>query len=416
LNWEAGNPDMPPAKPKILLLTPSPPFPPTNGGMLRIVSLVQSLKNEFDFSLLTFTHSSEDRRFSEAAKLLALEGLFQEIHSVARETIISDRGAAPPLPVIARDWFSPAMASAVMETSSSYDILHVEFLQIAFYVRYSGAPVSFFTEHDLGHLSLFNSYFREWTGLRRFAEIPEWLRVRAYHSEVCADYDRVVVLTEFDKKRLAAKMPPDKIVLSRTGTSLSAFPFRAPQEEHRLAPLIYVGHYPHYPNEDAALWFCRRVFPALLRRMPGIRLILAGSQPTPSIEALAAAGGPVTVTGEVPDINTYLSASGIFVAPVRLGFGIKGKVLEAFSAGVPVVATSIVTSGIPEARPGEHLLAADTPREFARAVERLRTDFPLYKRLALSARSLVEKHYSWKNLSGELSRAYNSALSKAEKP
>jgi hypothetical protein len=208
---------MPPNKPKILLLTPSPPFPPTNGGMLRIFSLVEALRDKFDFSLLTFTHTDEERKFSETAKLLALENIFKEVHSVPKESIISRRNAAPPLPRIARDWFSPSMASAVMERSSSYDILHVEFLQMAFYVRYSGAPVSFFTEHDLGHLSLFNSYFREWTGLRRFVEIPEWRKVRAYHAEICREYDRFVVLTEFDRDLLAGKIPNERLVLVKPG-------------------------------------------------------------------------------------------------------------------------------------------------------------------------------------------------------
>jgi glycosyltransferase involved in cell wall biosynthesis len=405
---------MPRSKPKILLLTPSPPFPPTNGGILRIFSLVQALKDRFDFTLLTFTRDSGENKFSDAAKLLALENIFAEVHSVPKESITSGRKAAPPLPRIARDWFSPAMASAVAAMSPAHDILHAEFLQMAFYVRYSGAPVSFFTEHDLGHLSLFKSYFREWTGLRRFSEIPEWLRTRAYHAEMCAEYDRVVVLTDFDKKRLAAKMPERRLVLSKTGTNLSRFPFRPPQKDHPLKPLIYVGHYPHFPNEDAALWFCRSIFPLILRRMPGVRLVLAGSQPTAPVSALAVPGGPISVTGEVPDIAPYLAEAGIFVAPVRLGFGIKGKILEAFSAGVPVVATSTVAKGVPEAKNGVHLLTADSPREFAEAVARLRTEFALYERLAVSARSLAEKHYSWDRLSGDLARAYTAAMTEAE--
>jgi len=402
-------------KPKILLLTPSPPFPPTNGGMLRIFSLVQALKDSFDFSLLTFTFTDDERKFSETAKLLALESLFKEIHTVAKETIISNPRAAPPLPRFARDWFSPGMASAVMTISPAYDILHVEFLQMAFYVRYSGARSSFFTEHDSAHLSLFHSYFREWTGMRRFSEIPEWLKTRAYHGAVCKEYDRIVVLTEFDKRTLAKKIPARKLVLVKTGTNLSRFPFRPPEMKRQSAPLIYVGHYPHFPNENAALWFCRDIFPLILRRMPDARLVLAGSQPTPPIEKLAMRGGPISLTGEVPDINAYLAVSGIFVAPVRLGFGIKGKVLEAFSAGLPVVATSTVAMGIPEAKKGVHLLVADTPGDFADAVGRLRTDFPLYKRLALSARSLVEKHYSWGDLSGNLAAAYDAAVSEAQK-
>jgi glycosyltransferase involved in cell wall biosynthesis len=300
------------------------------------------------------------------------------------------------------------MAAAVRELSPAYDILHVEFLQTAFYGAYSGARTSFFTEHDLGHLSLFNSYFREWTGLRRLTQIPEWLRTRAYHAKVCAQYDRIVVLTEYDRDLLAARTGPEKLVLVKTGTDMERFPFRPPEKSGQAAPLIYVGHYPHFPNEDAALWFCRSIFPLIKAGEPGARLVLAGSQPTPSIERLAS--GSIAVTGEVPDMNEYLAAAGIFVAPVRLGFGIKGKVLEAFAAGLPVVATSKVARGIPEARNGEHLLVADTPREFAAAVARLRSDFTLYGSLAAAARRLVEEKYSWADISRALAGAYNSAL------
>jgi glycosyltransferase involved in cell wall biosynthesis len=112
----------------------------------------------------------------------------------------------------------------------------------------------------------------------------------------------------------------------------------------------------------------------------------------------------------VPDIYDFLSASGVFAAPVRLGFGIKGKVLEAFSAGVPVVCTSVVAKGIPEAAPGVHLLVADSPAAFAAAVARLRSDFPLYQAMALAARKVAEEHYSWTSLSRILAGAYTSAL------
>lgn len=400
-------------KPKVLLLAPIPPFPPTNGGLLRIFSLVQALRAEFDFTLLTFTHTDEERRFKDAAKLLALESIFAEVHSVPKDTIVDRADAAPALPRVALDWFSPAMADAVMRLSPAHDIFHAEFLQAAFYVRYSRSPVSFLTEHDLGHLSLFNSYFREWTGLRRFREIGQWLKLRAYHAKVCGEYSRVVTLTEFDREKLAARVPAERLVLCKTGTNLARFPFRKPEEKHLKAPLIYVGHYPHFPNEDAALWLWREIFPLLSAKDPDIRLILAGSQPTPPIEALSGADGRVTVTGEVPDIYDFLSASGVFAAPVRLGFGIKGKVLEAFSAGVPVVCTSVVAKGITEAVPGVHLLVADSPAAFAAAVTRLRSDFSLYEAMALAARKLVEEHYSWAVLSRVLAGAYNDALREA---
>jgi len=173
------------------------------------------------------------------------------------------------------------------------------------------------------------------------------------------------------------------------------------KEDKQLRQLMLIG---------TSLWLIHNI----LAGSPGARLTLAGSQPTPAIEKLAIPGGAVSVTGEVPDINEHLAASGIFVAPVRLGLGVKGKVLEAFSAGVPVVATSAVARGIPEAKGRTHLLVADSPRSFAGAVARLRADFQLYSGLAHAARNLAEKHYSWPDLAGDLARAYDNAVTGAK--
>jgi glycosyltransferase involved in cell wall biosynthesis len=70
------------------------------------------------------------------------------------------------------------------------------------------------------------------------------------------------------------------------------------------------------------------------------------------------------------------------------------KILEAFALGTPVVATSKGAEGL-EIKNGEHLLVADNPAEFARAVIRLRTEPTLAASLALNARKLVEQQYGW---------------------
>ncbi|HOX23634.1 MAG TPA: hypothetical protein PLL10_09230, partial [Elusimicrobiales bacterium] len=169
-----------PEKKRILLVTPLPPFPPTNGGVLRIYSLLQLLRDKFSFSLLTFSAQSGEEKYTQGIALVALEKIFDEIHTVPRESIVSGKDyACPPLPRLALDWYSPAMAAAVQDLSAEggYDIMHFEFLQMAFYSWYASGVKTFYTEHDLSHISLFNSYFREWTGCARLAQLPQWLRV-----------------------------------------------------------------------------------------------------------------------------------------------------------------------------------------------------------------------------------------------
>jgi len=392
-------------KPRILLLTPMPPFPPDNGGMLRILSLAGRLRERCELSLMTFVRTTGERRFQQNAALMALKSVFTEVYPVPKE---STGSSSPPagLPEIAREWFSDDMAGLLgrLTREDRFDAVHVEFLQMAAYARFVEGASTVLTEHDLSHLSFFHSYFREWTGLKRWLRIGDWLRTRRFHSEACARFHRVVVLTPEDRGRLERVLPPERISLIPTCVDLDRFSFRPEGNAAREFDTAYVGHYPHFPNEDAALWFCTELLPLIRRKRPGSKTLLIGSSPTERIRALA--GADVEVTGTVPEVGPQLDRARVFVAPVRLGFGIKGKVLEAFSRGLPVVATSVVQRGIPESRPGEDLLVADSPRDFAAAVCRVLEDSGLRERLTANGRALVERHYSWDRSCDSLMRLY----------
>ena len=69
------------------------------------------------------------------------------------------------------------------------------------------------------------------------------------------------------------------------------------------------------------------------------------------------------------------------VAPLRFGAGIKGKINQSMAFGVPVVATSIAVEGMNVAD-HEHVLVADEPQDFARALIELYESEELWKRLS----------------------------------
>jgi polysaccharide biosynthesis protein PslH len=112
----------------------------------------------------------------------------------------------------------------------------------------------------------------------------------------------------------------------------------------------------------------------------------------------------------VPDVKPYLDRADLYVAPLRLGEGIKGKILEAFAAGVPVVTSSVGSRGL-SARSGEHLLVADKPDDFAEAAVRVAFDRDLRRRLVLNARRLAEEKYDWRKLAGGVFEFYREFLS-----
>jgi glycosyltransferase involved in cell wall biosynthesis len=121
-----------------------------------------------------------------------------------------------------------------------------------------------------------------------------------------------------------------------------------------------------------------------------------------------AAGNPMTVHGEVPDVRPWLERCAISVVPLRAGSGTRLKILEALSMERAVVSTRIGAEGI-DVVDGEHLLLADRPEEFADRVLALMEDEALRQRLGRNGRRLVEERYDWSRVAPLLSQAYTEA-------
>src|SRR5204862_2652020 len=99
--------------------------------------------------------------------------------------------------------------------------------------------------------------------------------------------------------------------------------------------LLFVGRLTYPPNLDAALWLAEVIFPRVLAARPNARLAIVGSNPPEALRALA--GSAIEITGYVNDqaLMQYYDKSRVAMVPLRFGAGVKGKVAEAISAGVP---------------------------------------------------------------------------------
>jgi glycosyltransferase involved in cell wall biosynthesis len=283
------------------------------------------------------------------------------------------------------------------------DLVQIEFTQMAQYAEHAAdlAPVVL-TEHDSSILSPGASYYR--TGDDGSAHA---LLARAHLQDAFAHCRRIVTVSEADALRLEPLAGPGKLRVVPTGAETARIAFK-PLRGRAAAGVLFVGHYPHYPNEDAAVFLCREILPRLKQAVPAARVELVGSYPTAAVAELA--GPDVDVVGTVPDVAPYLWRAGVFIAPMRHGFGIKGKILEAFSAGLPVVATPEACEAMPGARDGSELLVARGPNEIAAAAARLIGDRALAARLARTARRYVAARFDWKRQALLLDRVLREAL------
>ena len=122
--------------------------------------------------------------------------------------------------------------------------------------------------------------------------------------------------------------------------------FEATQVGRSATDILFVAGFGHPPNVDAAKWLVADIFPRIKQHIPGAQLVLAGSNPTSEVKALA--GPAVAVTGYLSDeaLDAYYRRAAVAVVPLRFGAGVKGKVLEGLHHALPVVTTAVGAQGL----------------------------------------------------------------------
>jgi O-antigen biosynthesis protein len=153
--------------------------------------------------------------------------------------------------------------------------------------------------------------------------------------------------------------------------------------------ILFIGGYYHTPNIDAVTWLCQEIMPLVWVKHPEIKLTLLGSNPSPQVKALR--NERISVPGYIKDVEPYFLNHRIFVAPLRYGAGMKGKIGHSLSYGLPTVTTSIGAEGM-GLRSGFDTLIADRLEAFAESILQLYTDESLWQTISDNAIAAVRQY------------------------
>ena len=155
------------------------------------------------------------------------------------------------------------------------------------------------------------------------------------------------------------------------------------QRSHGFAQtdgVIFIGGYNHTPNVDAAEWLVNEIMPPVWDEFSALTVTLLGSNPSDRVWRLAR-DRRVRVTGFIHDVGPYFQSARVFVAPLRFGAGLKGKIGHSLEYGLPVVTTSVGAEGF-DFIDGRDALIADDAAAFAAAIKRLYSDPILWNRVS----------------------------------
>ena len=166
----------------------------------------------------------------------------------------------------------------------------------------------------------------------------------------------------------------------------------------RVAPfggrrgLAFLGSYRHPPNEEAVIYFVTEILPELRQRLPDVVLHVYGSHITDRLKALG--GDGVVMAGFVEDVAQVYDSARVFIAPLRSGAGIKGKVIGAMAAGLPSVVSPLAAEGVGISA-GVEAAVAETKNEWIEAVVGLYHDERRWTEMSARARAFVANNFSF---------------------
>jgi glycosyltransferase involved in cell wall biosynthesis len=290
-------------------------------------------------------------------------------------------------------WATPSMQAVLdrLTASRSFDVVAVEDSSMALLRLPPGVP-TVLTEHEADRAAPpgWGSPGRDplpgWA-LQRL----DWRRWSVYRIRAWRSHDLVQVFTEHDA-RVVAELAPELAPRVRVNPFGLVLPPAADPRRESPGCVMFVGNFTHPPNRDAAAWLVGEIMPRVRETVPTARLRLVGSAPPREVADLVGPG--VELIADPPEVDPWLQTAAVCVAPVRLGGGMRMKVLCALASGKAVVATTRGADGYVR-RGGElPLVLADDGDAFAAAVVELLVDERRRDRLRRRARAFAEQFHS----------------------
>lgn len=292
--------------------------------------------------------------------------------------------------------------------TEQFDALYADQSHIAHYASRVAAL------HDVPYL--FRSHNVEHEIWRRHLEsttagpMKLWLQSqyrkwKRYEIGEMALADYVVAITDRDADTIRSLLPMSEVGTIPAAVDLERFVY-TPVGDRKEKMLLLLGGMGWAPNRDAAVWFANDIAPLIREKIPEVEVTLVGSDPP--LNELPASESWLSVEGYVDDILPYYGATTIGVIPLRVGGGMRVKIVEMMASGIPCVSTSIGAEGN-EASSPEHYLCADSASEIAAAIVRLLESEEERERLSRAGRDFVESTYGF----AAIAEMYENAILRA---
>lgn len=398
---------------KILIVTPTFPYPLNCGANIRIYNLIKVLSSHNTIDLVSIA----DRNVSDAD----LDELLKYCGSI-RLAAVERKPKLLQVPKVIGRFLagrpfslkyveSPQLEALLRGISEhdGYDIIQFEHSTMAYYVEQLNPELNaakILTFHNICSAQYYRMFTAERNVIRKIRWFLEWLPMVRWEPTKAARFHKLIVVSAMDRHLLLFLNPDLDISVIPNGVDIDHF--TAYDSEEREKNVLFVGALDYEPNSDAVRYFHEEIFPIVRLAIPDVTMTVVGRNPPADIRALSR-DPAVTVMGNVDDVRPFYRKAMLSAVALRSGGGTRLKILESMAAETPVVSTGIGCEGI-DVRDGHNILVANDRQTFAEKVTWLMSRPQLWKTISEGGRNLAEESYDWKYLGGRLQSIYEQDM------
>ena len=376
---------------RLLYIAHRIPYPPNKGDKIRSYNEVLYLSKRFEVDLVCFLEGSEDNKH-----LRALQGICRTATGFFRGPLLKGmrllggflRGR--PLSVALYDHGGMRRKIKRLIREHDYERIMIFSGQMTQYIPAEMMPRTVIDFCDVDSHK-WDNYADRMPAYASWFYRLEAKRLFAFENAASMSSLSSIFITPAELKIFTGLGGAGRLLSLGNGVDTGFFsPTTGPIEPGRI---LFTGAMDYFPNEEGVAWFAKEVFPQVRKSFPSSRFVIAGSNPSLKVRALARMDG-VDVTGYVQDMRAEQSKANIVVVPLRIARGMQNKVLEAMACGKAVVVGRAAMGGI-HAVHGRDLFVAETPAEFRACLEKLLADPLLVETMGQAARRYIEANLSW---------------------
>lgn len=403
------------ARPRLLFLCQNLPYPPDGGALIRSYHTLRLLAERFDVTALCFyRRATRPTRSQLEASLAGLRELAEveafpipQEHSLVRLLWDHARSLLTLRAYTKWAYESRAMRWAITDQldAKRFDAVHLDSLDLVTYLPLFRDFRVVVAHHNV-ESQLLARRAETLPFLRRvYVRFQAWL-TRREEARWCPRVSHNLVVSAEDERTLQALAPSARTLVVPNGVDTEAF---KPGPPGPRSDIVFVGGYTWFPNRDGMEYFVAEILPLIRAEAPDVDVTWVGRADDTTRRRLAEQA--VTMTGYVDDIRDYVTPAACFVVPLRVGGGTRLKILDAWALGKAVVSTSQGCEGL-DVRPGENMLVADSPAEFAKAVLEVLRDGALRTRLEAGGRRTAVASYDWSAIGAVMMQAFGDDVPK----